>query len=540
MSNFCLKTIVPLLVLVLGFGSNSLWSEGKLVFDLGFRPQNNGFGFANYGDEAGVQNLTPVEMVRMFGDAVISQKKGNKIILSPPAKQWMEQTNAEMSAGHCEGMAVLSLLFYQGKLAPKSFGGTKTTDLKLANANLQHEIAYWWATQCVDAIPEKTISDTPAQLLNVLKKASKSGESFSIGLWKRDLTGGHAITPYAIEDRGRGQYSIKVYDNNYPGDERDLLIDTKKNTWSYEASINPEVEPETYDGDADTLTLVLTPTSARFGVMTAPFLAPDGETTDATNLSGALASKKSQAKNPRKAFNEIFLEGQGHVLITDDAKRRLGWVNGKFVHEIPGAEWRFYKNATSLESPEPSYKIPDGVKVKIVLDGSDLKKSSPSDLVIIGPGYVYGVEGIELDPKQKDIVEFDPSDDTLTYTTSGTESPNLTVGLDNLAGADYTFDLKGTSMKKGGSISIKVDAKKGDLVVDAKKLGGDGEFDLYLERVTTTDEDDFSAVDLALPKGSAMYINFVDWKGNGKGLSVGIDSTGSGEIDTEYTAEDSE
>jgi hypothetical protein len=274
--------------------------------------------------------------------------------------------------------------------------------------------------------------------------------------------------------------------------------------------------------------------------MTAPFLAPDGEPTDATNLSGALASNKSQAKNPRKAFNEIFLEGQGHVLITDDAKRRLGWVNGKFVHEIPGAEWRFYKNATSLESPEPSYKIPDGVKVKIVLDGSDLKKSSPSDLVIIGPGYVYGVEGIELDPKQKDIVEFDPSDDTLTYTTSGTESPNLTVGLDNLAGADYTFDLKGTSMKKGGSISIKVDAKKGDLVVDAKKLGGDGEFDLYLERVTTTDEDDFSAVDLALPTGSAMYINFADWKGNGKGLSVGIDSTGSGEIDTEYTAEDSE
>ena len=37
-----------------------------------------------------------------------------------------------------------------------------------------------------------------------------------------------------------------------------------------------------------------------------------------------------------------------------------------------------------------------------------------------------------------------------------------------------------------------------------------------------------------------MYINFADWKGNGKGLSVGIDSTGSGEIDTEYTAEDSE
>ena len=538
MFNFCLKTILPLLALVLG--GTGLWSEGKLVFDLGFRPQNNGFGFANYGDEAGVQNLTPVEMVRMFGDAVISQKKGNKIILSPPAKQWMEQTNAAMSAGHCEGMAVLSLLFYQGKLAPKSFGGSKAADLKLANANLQHEIAYWWATQCVDAIPENSIRDTPAKLLNVLKKASKSGESFSIGLWKRDLTGGHAITPYAIEDRGRGQYSIKVYDNNYPGDERDLLIDTKKNTWSYEASINPEVEPETYDGDADTLTLVLTPTSARFGVMTAPFLAPDEEPTDAAKLSGALAPKKSQAKNLKKAFNEIFLEGEGHVLITDDAKHRLGWVNGKFVHEIPGAEWRFYTNATSLNSPEPSYKIPDGVKVKIVLDGSDLKKSSPSDLVIIGPGYVYGVEGIELDPKQKDVVEFDPSDDTLTYTTLGTESPNLTVGLDNLAGADYTFDLKGTSMKKGGSISIKVDAKKGDLVVDAKKLAGDGKFDLYLERVTTKDEDDFSAVDLDLPKGGAMYINFADWKGNSKGLSVGIDSTGSGEIDTEYTAEDSE
>ncbi|MCZ7671245.1 MAG: hypothetical protein M5U34_30980 [Chloroflexi bacterium] len=114
--------------------------------DSGFRPESDGFGFENYGDEADAINLTAVEMQRMFGEQVCANQT-NGCTLTPPARQWMEQMNEGMDGGHCEGMAVLSSLMYYDKIEPDSFGGDITNELVFDNDALQREIAYWWVTQ---------------------------------------------------------------------------------------------------------------------------------------------------------------------------------------------------------------------------------------------------------------------------------------------------------------------------------------------------------------------------------------------------------
>ena len=102
--------------------SNSIKTK-SFVADLGFRPEANGFSFENYGNEGGIQNLTSADMQRMFGNQVCATE-GDTCILTPPAEQWMEETNKGMNDGHCEGMAALSLILYADKAKAGEFGNT--------------------------------------------------------------------------------------------------------------------------------------------------------------------------------------------------------------------------------------------------------------------------------------------------------------------------------------------------------------------------------------------------------------------------------
>ena len=115
----CRRWFVLLLIPVLAI---AVWAA-TWVADLYFRVNPNGFGFDNYGlTTAGgqtVTNLTKVEMARLFGDTQVYRTPVSGQVLTAPAAEWMKNTNSSMSGGHCEGMAVLSLLFYL-KVVPET------------------------------------------------------------------------------------------------------------------------------------------------------------------------------------------------------------------------------------------------------------------------------------------------------------------------------------------------------------------------------------------------------------------------------------
>ena len=409
----------------------------EMIADLGFRPAVNGFNFENYSDEPQVQNLTAAEVRRLFGDQVCATRTDGRCVLTPPGQQWMEQINGDMAGGHCEGMAALSLLMYTDDVTETSFGGRNAIDLAFDNPALQREIAYWWATQATAPTADRVIKVAPREILARLKDMAPGRETYTIGVYKPDGSDGHAVTPFALADQPDGRTAILVYDNNYPKEARRVVVDGDANTWTYEAAVNPQAQSELYEGSAETQTLDLTPTSARLTPQACPFCAGEAS---------GKAGRGLAAPAPR--YNQVFLDGDGQLLLRDDGGRRLGYMDGRLVNEIPGARSVRMKTAPPWEDdPPPVYWLPQGVNVTITLDGRNLAQESASDLVLIGPGYSFGVEGVSLAPGQVDSVRFAPAAGTLTYETAQSESPNIVIGIEQPV-ADYYFELQGADMPR--------------------------------------------------------------------------------------------
>lgn len=509
--------------------SGSTSASGDIA-NFGFDPQQNGFSFPNYGDDIPATNLTSVEMRRMFGDQVCARLDGDECTLTPPAAQWMEQINGAMAGGHCEGMAVLSLMMYTGHIPASDFGGSIASDLNINDEALQRELAYWWTTQATSPTNTSLVMGTPMDIMEKVQQMDANGETYTMEFFNQDGTSGHAVNPIGVADKGDGVYAILVYDNNYPGQTREFYIDSRDNSWTYETSINPQVESDVWSGNADTYTLFLTPTSARLGEQDCPFCGSYG--------SSSTGGQKLAA--PDQKFNQIFLDGDGHILITDDNGNRLGYVDGKIINEIPGASYDMYVMGASMDSPEPTYSVPVGLDLTITVDGSALTEETLTDLVLIGPGYSIGLEEIYLTPGQVDTAYFYPLDETIAYETESDESPNIVFGIENPdAEADYYFEVYGADMIGGGIITAILDSKAGDLIINTEKLNGEGEFNFFMTRISDEYEDEFSAEEIILKEGALVYINYAEWSdANPEGIYFGIDLDGDGIIDEEYVVDD--
>ena len=258
-------------------------------------------------------------MKALFGTAVCADAAVGKCDLIPEAQAWMDQMNQEMAGGHCFGFSVAADLVWQNKINTSAFGAPTINGLAIDNnASLQSTIAEGWVYQTLDSVQAKKITGSPNQILDELEKVLKPhpSDSYTIAIWKRDGTGGHAVTPYEVKYNGNGQYQVLIYDNNWPGQTRAIAFDTNKDTWSYDAAANPSDPTEQYEGDANTKTLVLFPTSPGRGTQPCPFC-------------GTVPGQGSTAGTTGAARTaEIYLTGSvtnhSHVLITDQAGRRLG------------------------------------------------------------------------------------------------------------------------------------------------------------------------------------------------------------------------
>ncbi len=496
------------LLVASGCGASSPTTPVGTVADSGFRPPVNGLPFQNYGAELSDGdvpiNLTAADVQKMFGDAVCADASLRRCDLIPEAQAWLNDTNAAMSGGHCFGFSVLAELVWQGKVSVNSLGATSTNGLEIDNnQTLQRTIAYDWALQTLESIQSQRVTGTPNQILDKLEEVLKPNPSqtYTITFWKRDGSGGHAVTPYEVENKGDGKYQVLIYDNNWPGQIRAIAFDTKADTWTYDAASNPDQPESVYEGDAETKTISMSPTSPGLGTQPCPFCAKEpttgsAKTGDNTEEISLLGSSTEHA----------------NLLITDEAGHQLGYINGTLVNQIPGARVdQVISNDDWTDNMAPDFFLPADVKYTLTIDGTALTVADNETLAISGPSYDLSVNKIPIRPGDKDTLVIEPDATELSYTSSRPESPTLDLGVSNNQ-ADYSFEVAGISDQPGNTLNVGLPPENG--ILKLQEIGPAATSSVNLKMTRSSEQSGvqvFNHDGIPLLGGDVAQLQFGSW-----------------------------
>jgi hypothetical protein len=150
-------------------------------------------------------------------------------------------------------------------------------------------------------------------------------------------------------------------------------------------------------------------------------------------------------------------------VVTDEAGRRLGYIQGKLVNQIPGARVNEVISAGDwTNNIAPDFFVPADVRYTVTLEGAALTAPDSETLAITGPSYDLSVNHIPIRPGDKDTLVVEPDATRLSYTSSRTESPSLTLGVSDNQAA-YSFQIAGVSDQPGSTLNVGLPPEGGDL-----------------------------------------------------------------------------
>ena len=237
-----------------GGGSSPLTAK---AIDTGLAPDSNGFSFANFGASATPEIFNASDLSTMFGARACASGAGETCSPTAQAAAWAQMVNEARQSGHCEGLAVQASARFDTKENPPT--------VELPNeGDVTHGIMRAFATQFLPEVQDATNEWSKKSLVEILNELHKSfqegGTQYTLGVYTP--TGGHAVLPYALEFPSKDLAVIKVYDSNWPGMERYVVIDLKAEQWFFSfSSTNPQKDECAWTGKAGDLDI--TPISAR-------------------------------------------------------------------------------------------------------------------------------------------------------------------------------------------------------------------------------------------------------------------------------------
>jgi hypothetical protein len=498
---------------------------GNIVADDGFRPWVDGFGFENYGNDVGPENMTAAQVEDLFGSQVCARGTGTRCRLAPVAQEWMDAENSRMAGGHCMGFSVTALEFFSRYRLVKDYGAKKAISLPIqGNVDLQSLLAENWTFQDLPSVQQKRVTGTPTAVLRKLIDALNKGrELYTIAIFKRDGNGGHAVTPFAVEDKGSGKFAILVYDNNFPGVMRAIRVNTKANTWRYVGGPDPSDTNELYDGDARTRSLFLFPTTPGLVRQPCPFC--NGSRRASSNSTGSVLA-------PDKRYDQLTLVGNpsnhGHLILHDAQGRVSGFVGGQVVNHIPGV--RVLSTITSQnwrEAPEPTYLIPPHTAVSVAVDGSDLVRPDKEKLDLIGPGLYAQVDDIALKPGETNVIDFRGGGTGFTFHTDPhhDQTPFLASAIQE-GKTSYAFAAVAVGIKGGSRLTMYIDKETGNLVLDTRGTKGNiaktgyAVYVLSVVRETPQGESVWATGRLLLKRGDLALVDYRHAPAAGKPIEI--------------------
>src|SRR2546423_1404286 len=186
------------------------------------------------------------------------------------------------------------------------FGAATVPTLNIqGNDLLQTAIAEAFISQVFPRVEQARIVEPPNAILDRLITAFRAKvEVYTLGIYKDVYKNiGHAITPYAVEDKGGGRFAVLTYDNNHPLITRAVTFDRNTNSWAYDAASNPNDPTWHFAGDSSTLTMSIDPLTPGLGPQ-ACFFCGSSYPTDATEAPGS--------GRPKKPLQHNTLDGDPH------------------------------------------------------------------------------------------------------------------------------------------------------------------------------------------------------------------------------------
>jgi hypothetical protein len=426
-------------------------------------------------------------------------------------------------------MAVTSLRFFTGIDHPYDFQAGANTTYELYKSNARRNIAYYHVEQYVDparAYLGQILQNPPSAILNQLRSAISGTASDPTTLVMFDqcwdganwVDAGHAVSPYAIEDQSGGVYRVRVYDNNAPGDtSRYAVINTTDDTWSYNMGGNCG----TWSGSASTSSLGLVPISQFPEQPPCP--------------SGWSGGARTTSTLNETSSGQVWLSGQGHLLITDVQGRRIGYVDDQFVNEIPGAYESIIVGGLEI-AMEPIYTLPLSDTYTVLLDGQTLTQTETVAVTQFGPGYAVSVDGVALRPTSQDRLTIAPDGTQVSYRNavdpeaapSGDKEATLTLALDGVSEGNQ-LRVRDADVGFEQVVTLTADVEGGQLAFSSAQAGG-GKYALEIKRVSAAGEQGFMHASVAISATDTHYVEYGAWNGSGP-MTLHVDHGSDGTTD---------
>ena len=446
-------------------------ADGKYLADSGFRPEKDGYNFKNTGGKFPLSPPVVTEnvMVKLFGSEACENGNTKSCTLTPPAEEWAGMINRAMNGGQCEGMAVSSLTFFKDIDKPDTMFGHGAHGLDREHATPL--IAYYWSYQALNPVMTETMkgrrSYTPNTVEDKLVEMFDKGQLGTVEFWGPPGHGGHAVTPYAVEDKGNGIHWIKIYDNNYPNLDRYITIDRNANTWKYDlAALNPDTPKMPWGGDADSHSIVVVPVDLRL--------------------------KKAQCPFCRSQTTRKTVWGFGATVgVSDQEGRKVGIEGDKLINEIPDAEVvdlsAFLEGSVPVS---PMFILPAENDYDVSIGGRDKAEGETDEkgVSVFGQGQAYTVEDVKVATHEKDTLSIPHEGEGVRYKTASGRMPSLKLAIDDEKEGTV---VRVANMKADANseVSLNLDRKSKKLTVQGGGKSTDG-YDLKLKHVRDGGDND--------------------------------------------------
>ena len=504
--------------------------RGETIVDSGFRPFPNGFPFANYGGDfednqviyglpervtlPPAKNWTPAVPVelnalalrRTFGEGVCvkgSPRDANGNCFLTRTSEILSRVISEQAdGGHCFGIAAAAAALYNGQINPNQVGSQMLPNTNNLNAAAQRTILRLFGTQFFGAL-DNLIGDSPNDVVKILTR-DLAGGTVPYVFTLLGEEGGHAVTPYAVNERtDEGLIEIAVYDNNFPNLARAVLVDPVSNTFSYSGSLNPAEDTLLWEGNnIEGSSLNLLSVQETLERQSCPVcIGPD----QGSFVAFAAVDKANQD------LDFVLLDLKGEPLDKTDYQ---------IVSPL--------NPPTGKEITLPMVIVDPGVSYRLIINGIDMKKTEDLELYVMANGKVNELflEGFTPGTLAEFVV--DRKNEQSGYQASKTTSPRVVQTIE-VERASLVLNGRIKILRGETKVSQRTDAKKGITRYSSNSKRTES-WNMQATYEGLTRDSSFVALDLQLAPKDVLVLNYKNWDGRGA-PALWIDNKGDGSLD---------